>query len=136
MFKVGDKVVILTTKNGHVDQFGSVTRIEQAMIVDGDEFYQTSSYMWYNGKEIKHFEEPEKQSSDGGSTDYYQLPEGATELFDLINHRNMNFAVGNIFKACYRLGEKDGINNEYDLRKIVFMAKQELKRIGGKLDDI
>lgn len=75
-----------------------------------------------------------KQSSDGGSTSYYQLPEGATELFDLINHRNMNFSVGNIFKACYRMGEKEGIDDIYDLKKIIFMAEQELKRLGHKPD--
>lgn len=72
-----------------------------------------------------------KTASDGGSTSYYSLPEGSKELFDLINHQNMNFAVGNIFKACWRLGRKQGIDNAYDLRKIIFMAEQELKRIGG-----
>lgn len=78
--------------------------------------------------------EPTKQVSDGGSTSYYKFPEGATELFDLINHRNMNFAVGNIFKACYRMGEKEGIDDIYDLKKIIFMAEQELKRLGHKPD--
>lgn len=74
--------------------------------------------------------EKKKQTSDGGSTSYYQLPDGATELFDLINYKNMNFAIGNIFKACYRIGEKEGNDEAYDLRKIIFMAQQELKRIG------
>lgn len=78
--------------------------------------------------------EPTKQSSDGGSTSYYKFPEGVTELFDLINHRNMNFAIGNIFKACYRMGEKEGIDDIYDLKKIIFMAEQELKRLGNKPD--
>jgi hypothetical protein len=70
--------------------------------------------------------------SDGGSTSYYQLPEGATELNDLIEFKKMSFALGNVFKACYRLGEKEGADLLYDLNKIVFFAnrmiEQEKKR--------
>lgn len=66
----------------------------------------------------------------GGSTpSLYSLPEGAKELQDLIEHRNMNFAVGNIFKACFRLGQKDGVDASYDLRKVLFFAERELRRV-------
>jgi hypothetical protein len=71
--------------------------------------------------------------SDGGSSEYYQLPSGARELLDLIEHKNMTFGVGNIFKACYRLGEKSGTNKAYDLRKIIFFAQRELDRIEPNL---
>jgi hypothetical protein len=64
--------------------------------------------------------------SDGSSTDYYKIPEGATDLLDLIEYKGMDFGVGNIFKACYRLGEKEGIDQAYDLRKIVFFAQRKL----------
>ncbi|KQR67879.1 hypothetical protein [Rhizobium sp. Leaf341] len=67
--------------------------------------------------------------SDGGSTDYYRLPAYATELRHLIQAKNMNFAIGNIFKACYRLGEKDGNDLEYDLNKIIFFAQDEIERL-------
>lgn len=130
MYNVGDKVVVVSNVSDHdfkIGHCGVITKL------GSHGFFVDNSY-YLTAEEVIHFEE--KGKSDGGSTNYYQLPEGATELFDLINHRNMNFAVGNIFKACYRMGEKDGINNEYDLRKIVYMAKQELKRIGGKHDDI
>lgn len=70
---------------------------------------------------------PEPISSDGGSTSYYQLPEGATELNDLIEHKRMSFALGNIFKACYRFGEKDAASRLYDLNKIIYFAER-LKR--------
>jgi hypothetical protein len=70
-----------------------------------------------------------KTKSTGWSTDYYELPEGAEELQDLIEHKDMNFSVGNIFKACYRLGEKEGTDAEYDLNKIVWYAQRELKRL-------
>ncbi|WP_457660104.1 hypothetical protein [Sinorhizobium medicae] len=38
----------------------------------------------------------------------------------LIEHKRMEFGVGNIFKACYRLGEKDGTSKHFDLNKIIF----------------
>ena len=65
----------------------------------------------------------------GWSSEYYVLPEGARELQDLIEHREMNFAIGNIFKAAYRLGEKEGTDAEYDLNKIIWFATRELQRI-------
>ncbi|MGA0397425.1 MAG: hypothetical protein ACO3O3_09700 [Ilumatobacteraceae bacterium] len=67
--------------------------------------------------------------SDGWSTSYYELPEGASELQDLIEHRGMNFSVGNIFKACYRLGRKDGATTLYDLNKIKWYAEREIARL-------
>jgi hypothetical protein len=65
----------------------------------------------------------------GWSSDYYELPENARELQDLIEYRGMNFTVGNIFKAAYRLGSKDGVGCEYDLNKIIWFANRELLRL-------
>lgn len=65
--------------------------------------------------------------SDGGPTDYYQLPEHATELKHLISHRGMSFARGNVFKACYRLGEKEGADVLYDLRKMQFFVQDMIE---------
>lgn len=70
--------------------------------------------------------------SNGGSSQYYELPDDASELGDLINHRNMNFNMGNIFKAVYRMGQKEGNTREYDLNKIIFFAQMEKKRLGFK----
>lgn len=56
--------------------------------------------------------------SDGGPTSYYELPEHATELRHLISHKGMSFARGNMFKALYRLGEKEGTGVLYDLNKL------------------
>lgn len=67
--------------------------------------------------------------SNGGSTSYYKLPPGATELNDLIEYKRMNFALGNIFKACYRLGEKSGTDIEYDLNKIEYFVGRLRKQI-------
>ena len=67
--------------------------------------------------------ETTKIKSDGGQTDYYKLPEHATELRHLISARGMSKSRGDIFKACYRLGEKDGSDVLYDLKKILFFAQ-------------
>lgn len=67
-------------------------------------------------------------TSDGGSTSYYELPPQATELNDLIEYKGMSFALGNIFKACYRFGEKDAASRMYDLNKIIYFAER-LKKV-------
>jgi hypothetical protein len=70
------------------------------------------------------------EKNDGGSADYYQLPVGAVELQDLIEHKSMNFAVGNIFKASYRLDANNSLSNRArDLRKIIWFANRELERL-------
>lgn len=61
-----------------------------------------------------------KSGSDGLSTDYYKIPPHATELRHLISYKNMSKSRGDIFKACYRLGEKEGVDLLYDLNKMRF----------------
>jgi hypothetical protein len=74
---------------------------------------------------------PKKETErlTGGSSDYYKLPEGCQELQDLIEYKNMNFAMANIFKATYRLGNKPGTDRIYDLEKIIWFANREIERI-------
>lgn len=64
--------------------------------------------------------------SDGGSSSYYNIPDYAVDLGDLIEAKKMSFNIGNIFKACYRFGEKDGTSKRYDLKKIIYFAQREL----------
>lgn len=71
----------------------------------------------------------------GWSSNYYELPEDATELQDLIEFKNMNFSVGNIFKAAYRLGNKRGTDELYDLDKIIWFAQREKARILRQQED-
>ena len=61
--------------------------------------------------------------SDGGSTSYYDLPSHATELRHLISYKGMSKSRGDIFKACYRLGEKEGADALYDLNKMKFFVQ-------------
>ena len=72
----------------------------------------------------------------GWSSSYYQLPEGSTELQDLIEYRGMNFAIGNIFKATYRLGHKQGTSAIYDLEKIIWYAQREMARLEELHSDV
>lgn len=65
----------------------------------------------------------------GGSTSYYLVPPDTKDLQDLIEHKRMDFATGNIFKACYRLGEKDNTSRRYDIEKIKWFADRLLAEL-------
>ncbi|PHS02799.1 MAG: hypothetical protein COA78_20360 [Blastopirellula sp.] len=71
-----------------------------------------------------------KVGSDGGSTEYYTLPTHATELRHLISHKSMSKARGDIFKACYRLGEKKDVDALYDLNKMLFFVNDLIEMHG------
>lgn len=80
----------------------------------------------------KQLEDPRVFEVPGSSTpSQYALPENAKELQDLIEFRKMNFALGNIFKACYRLGHCSHSDRVRDLHKIIWFAERELKKEGG-----
>lgn len=79
--------------------------------------------------------EPIKQQNNGGSSDWYLLPDNAKTLQDLIEHRNMNGAVKDIFKACYRLGIKTE-DELRDLNKMAYYSLREIGRITSRKDYI
>jgi len=72
------------------------------------------------------------EETPGGSTpSQYRFPKEYCEIQDLIEHRAMNFSIGNIFKACFRLnncGHSDAVR---DLNKILWFAQRELNRVQG-----
>lgn len=70
-------------------------------------------------------------TSDGSTADYYKLPEGAAELQHLISHRDMNAQIGEIFRSCYRYGMVAHSPKIRDIKKIIFYANAELKRLEG-----
>ena len=69
--------------------------------------------------------------NNGGSTDYYKLKRKWRDCGDIMEHRNMNYNQGNIFKAsfCFNIGRHSGTDYERELNKIIYFAKRELKRI-------
>ena len=74
------------------------------------------------------------QIEKGGSTSYYDLPKNADTLQDLIEYRNMNGSIKDIFKACYRLGQKDGMTDIDDVTKMAYYSLRELGRLRGTKD--
>lgn len=68
-------------------------------------------------------------TSDGSSADYYKLPNGASQLQELISFKNMNAQIGEIFRACYRMGQASHSDRLRDAKKILFYAKAEVERL-------
>ena len=86
----------------------------------------TQSPDWKTLKINEHLDKPEA----GGSTPkQYALPADALEIQDLIEFREMNFALGNIFKACYRQGHCNHSDALRDMRKIRWFAEREIARL-------
>lgn len=82
------------------------------------------------GLEKKAEEEVVSESkSDGSTASYYELPEGCTELQDLISHRNLNAQDGEIFRAIYRKGRASHSDELRDAKKVLFYAQAEVARL-------
>ncbi len=76
-----------------------------------------------------------RATSDGLTASYYELPPGATELQDLISHKNMNAQLGEIFRSAYRYGESSHSDELRDARKIRFYIDAEIKRLEKLRDE-
>jgi len=70
-----------------------------------------------------------KEKSDGSSANYYKLPPDANELQDLISYKNLNAQIGEIFRECYRYGQASHSDEMRGIKKILFYAQAELKRL-------
>ena len=53
----------------------------------------------------------------------------ATELQDLISHKNMNAQIGEIFRSCYRYGQASHSDQLRDAKKIKFYIEAEIDRL-------
>ena len=71
-------------------------------------------------------------TSDGSSASYYELPNNASELQDLISAKNMNAQIGEIFRECYRYGQASHCDEIRGIKKILFYANAELKRLNNQ----
>lgn len=69
--------------------------------------------------------------NNGGSTDYYKIKQEWKDCQDIIEHRNMNFSQGNIFKAAFtfNLGRHEATNYRRELNKIKYFADREIERL-------
>lgn len=70
-----------------------------------------------------------KVKSDGSTASYYELPEDAEQLQDLISHRNMNAQLGEIFRECYRYGLSSHCDELRGAKKIKFYIDAEIARL-------
>jgi hypothetical protein len=66
--------------------------------------------------------------SDGSTADYYVLPEGATQLQDLISHRDMNYYIGSIFDLCYDYSKSGSCSLEI-AKEMHELASREVERL-------
>lgn len=73
--------------------------------------------------------------NNGGSTDYYKIPDGTKDLQDIIEYKDMSFSQGNIIKAIFRANSCGHSDYERDLNKIIWFAQRELDRIRETGDD-
>lgn len=67
--------------------------------------------------------------SDGTTASYYELPEGAAEIQDLISYKNMNAQVGEMFRGLYRYGQASHSDMKRDIKKVIFYGQAELERL-------
>lgn len=103
----------------------------------GCRYLSCSKCMFYSNNESEFLEwnvintDTAEEVPGGSCPSQYALPEGASELQDLIEHREMNFSIGNIFKACYRMNDCAHSDAERNLNKILWFAQRELDRTSG-----
>ena len=72
---------------------------------------------------------PAVSVSDGSTASYYELPDGAKELQDLISYKDMNAQMGEIFRGTYRYGQASHSDRLRDAKKIRFYIDAEIKRL-------
>jgi len=138
-FKVGDVVEVVGNEHhpSHSHPIGLVGTITDVNERGNFWVHTDLKGQFVNPRDLKLVEDKPRQTqdkiaSDGGPSDYYDFPSNCVTLNDLIEYKEMSFAHGNIFKAAYRLGHKEGITLEYDLNKIIYYANRMLDQLKPK----
>jgi hypothetical protein len=70
-------------------------------------------------------------TNKGGTTNYYDVPEGAKTLSDLIEYKNMSHGIGEMFAVLYALDGRakrsiEGESRLRELNKIKFYIEREI----------
>lgn len=71
----------------------------------------------------------EPEVSDGSTAAYYELPEGAKELQDIISANDMNAQIGEIFRKCKRYGKVSHSEKLRDAKGMRFYIDAEIQRL-------
>lgn len=88
--------------------------------------------------QLKALGESMKINSDGGPSDYYDFQPDWVTWNDLADYKSKaqwkehSFHLGNIGKAIFRWGEKNGTTKTYDAKKIIYSALRILLMLEGK----
>jgi len=67
-------------------------------------------------------------TSDGSTASYYELPDGARELQDLIRYKRMTGAQAEMFRALYRGEEASHSDAQRQAKKVLSYAVEEVMR--------
>lgn len=70
--------------------------------------------------------------SDTTAPAYYQLPEGATQLWDVITALGLTHCHASALEYVYRAGRKPGVAKVHDLRKAVANLEYEIARLEAR----
>lgn len=76
-------------------------------------------------------------ASDGGPSEYYDIPTGIKTLNDIVEWKGDSqwlgdtFHLANIVKAAWRWGIKDGTTKAYDARKLIYTGARLLRKHAG-----
>lgn len=126
-FKVGDTYIICRDADGDIGPIATSGAAPSSNY--NNDFKFTLLPEGY--KPVSEQPETAQKSSvsDGSTASYYELPNGSSELQDLISHRNMNAQDGEIFRAIYRKGLASHSDELRDAKKVQFYAKAEVARL-------
>ncbi len=72
----------------------------------------------------------ERSESLGTHNGYYDIPNGATDMVDLMYYKGMNHSIGEAFCALYRLHDKD--TEKRNLEKAKYYIDRELEILSDK----
>lgn len=133
MYKIGDALKRIDKNNpdfvdGYIYEIATQRQQDKKFVI----FDENTEPHYYDDKDISlYFEKQENSINNGGSTSYYKFNESWKECQDIIEHRDMNFSQGNIFKSafCFNIGRHNATDYQRELNKIVYFANRELKRI-------
>lgn len=133
MYKIGDTLKRIDENNpcfiiGYIYHIATQRQQDKKFVI----FDENSEPHYYDDKQIDlYFEKQDNSINNGGSTSYYKFEEDWKECQDIIEHRDMNFSQGNIFKSafCFNIGRHNATDYTRELNKIIYFANRELERM-------
>jgi hypothetical protein len=146
-YKIGDTVRCVYSKSPGFynvgEDFVLGNRAGKPRIISGTDALDGSDGDWVKvekpDKTIEVTLHLNKEAPTGGPAAYYNLPIKAVTLNDLIEYKGDcgdwaggdAFHLGNLMKALWRFGTKEGTSKDYDARKFIYTGCRLLKKYAG-----